>query len=256
MIIDCIYHHNYLVYLLYCKIIIFYGVNVGKASKLNLVLILVTIISLGIAVGVLIKDRKSENNAIDKEMTVTSEAKSELTNESVGESKAYDTPMSYAEPVTEYQMTAQSNPFNSSLDSPETGEYVKSILLEYFSNKASQARSGTVYDPFHGKLRNLPSTIDYSQYGYGKAHLPPEVEKIIDNSRNFPYETIEPIINNFQFVNCEKGVSNSSKIGYKCRFILPSLDGTGLDTQLNRVPSNFEVYIVQEKIGYTVGYFE
>ena len=96
----------------------FYGVNVGNTSKLNLILILVTILSLGIAVGVLIKDKKSENNTIDKEMTVASEVK----DEPVEESKAYDTPMGYAEPIAEYQITAQSNPFNNSLDSPETRE--------------------------------------------------------------------------------------------------------------------------------------
>ena len=224
----------------------------GNTSKLNLILILVTILSLGIAVGVLIKDKKSENNTIDKEMTVASEVK----DEPVEESKAYDTPMGYAEPIAEYQMTAQSNPFNNSLDSPETGEYVKSILLEYFAYEANQSRLGTIYKPFEDKIHNLPSTIDYSQYGYGKATPPPEVQKILENSTQFPYDVIELITNNLQLVNCEKTVSYNSKIQYTCSLILNTLDGTGLDSEINRVPTNFEVKLIQVEVGYSVESFK
>lgn len=228
----------------------------GNTSKLNLILILVTILSLGVAIGVLIKYKKSENNVVDKEMTVASEVKSEVKDEPVEESKAYDTPMGYVEPVAEYQMTAQSNPFNNSLDSPETGEYVKSILLEYFAYKANQSRLGTVYKPFNNKIQNLPSTIDYSQYGYGKATPPPEVQKILENSTQFPYQVIELIINNLQLVSCEKTVSYNSKIQYTCSLILHTLDGTGLDSEINRVPTNFEVKLIQEEVGYSVQSFK
>lgn len=231
----------------------------GKAS--NLILILVTILSLGIAIGVLIKNRKSENNTIDKEMTVASETKSEIINESIEESTAYDTPIDSVEPIAEYEMTAQSNPFNNSLQSQETGEYVKSILLEYFSYQASRSESGTVYKPFENKIKNLPSNIDYSKYGYTKygyneANQSPELREILRNSAYFSYDLIQSIVNNFQLVTCEKGVSYSAKIKYKCSFILNTLDGTGLDSEINKVPRSFEISLIQEKVGYSISAFD
>lgn len=227
----------------------------GKTSKLNLVLILITILSLGITVGILIKYRTSKNNDITKEMTVASEAEPELTNESVEESESYDTPMAEVEPLPESEMASLSNPFDS-LDSPETGEFVKSLLKEHFAYQVSQSHFGTVPKPFNDKLRNLPSSIDYSQYGYGKAPPPPEVQKILKNFIHFPYDVIESVISNFQLVNCEKGVSYNSKIMYTCNFILPTLDGTGLTTQGHRIPNDFKVEIIQYENGYRIESFE
>ncbi|MBJ9901175.1 hypothetical protein [Acinetobacter bereziniae] len=221
----------------------------GKISKLNLILLVISIISIGTTVFVLLQNREPKNENITKEVTVASETESR-------DSGITDTPMAMLESINESEIDLSSNPFEQSLDSPETGEFVKSILREYFFYETSRSRLGTIYKPFKDKIRNLPSTIDYSQFGYGKAPPSAEVQKILDNSAHFSYELIESIIINFQFVNCSKGVSYNSKIMYTCNFILPTLDGTGLDAEINRIPTNFEVKLIEESVGFSVGSFK
>ncbi len=235
----------------------------GRIS--NIILIVITVLSLGIALGVLIKYRNVENKDIAKEVTVASEAAPEL----IDESESYQASMAGPgfESTDESELTYSNDPFEESLDSVETAEHVKSILKGYFSYQIRRSGHETIFKPFDDKIRNIPSSINYSQYtGYARDALPPEVQKILANSGDFPYELIENIINNFQLVNCQKGVSYSSKIMYTCSFILPTLDGTGLYTQVSRIPvngipvnimpSSFEVKIIKEEAGYTVESFD
>lgn len=224
----------------------------GKTSKLNLILILITILSLGIALGVLIKYRTSENNDITREMTVASEA--EPTNEPVDESESYNTTMGEVEPLPESEMASLSNPFENSLDSPETGEFVKSLLKQYFAYQISQSQFQKFHKPFGDRLLNIPSNINWNQFRYyDPSPSSVEARKIWDSKTNFPYEVIESVINNFQLANCTKEVV-MSKIGYRCSLILPTLEGTGLAEPnfTNHVPTDFKVTIIQEENGYGV----
>jgi hypothetical protein len=220
---------------------------VEKTSKLNLILVLITILSIGIALGVLIKYRKSENTDITKEITVTSE------NEPVDESESYDAPpMGEVEPLPESEMASLSNPFDKSLDSPETGEFVKSILRESFAYQVNQSSFGKISKPFNDKIRNFPVGVNDEI----NEKTIEEVLKLRKDSVWFNYEQIESIINNFQLVNCQKGVAYNSKIMYTCSFILSTLEGTGVDTESNRLPNNFLVKLIQQEVGYTVESFK
>lgn len=217
-----------------------------KLSKLNLILIIISIISIGITIIVLLENRKKESENTTMEIP-----------EPITESENTNTVMAaMPEPIIESEEDLSVNPFDKSLSSPETGEFVKSLINEYFYNETNQSRNGTIYQPFKKKIRNIPSSIDYNNIGYGMPPPSEEVQKIINNDSHFHYEAIEPVIDNLQLVNCEKVITRSSKVGYLCGFILPSLDGTGLNQQINRVPTNFEVLIVKEELGYSMGYFE
>lgn len=227
----------------------------GKLSKINIILIIVTVLSIGITIGILIKynqvqNLKSENEAIEETDSYENSPMGNV--EPIEESTSYEnTPMGAVEPIKEFDPSI--SPFDESIDLATTGEFVKSLLQENFLYKINQSNSGTIYKPFGDKIRNFPSAIDYSQIGSGKA-LPPEVQEVLDNSARFDYELIHNVINNFQLVKCEKGISRTSRIMYECSFILPNLDGTGLEDQVvNRGPNNFTVNIMELPIGYEVG---
>lgn len=206
-----------------------------KLSKLNLILIIITILSIGIAIGVVTKDRKVES--LPESTEIKTIPKPEILSDSTANSNSFSS-------------SSSNDVFDKSLDSPETSDFVKELIKEYFKNELSKSPNGKLLKPFGMKILNLPANVDYGTFAYNQPPQSEEIQRIRENMRSFDYETVASVVNNFQLVFCEKGISNSSKILYTCGFILPTMEGTGLNPRDNRVPQNFRVTVIKEEYGY------
>lgn len=221
----------------------------GKISKLNLILIVISIISIGIAIFALLENKKLKSGSVDEEVMVASEIESDKEIEDTETSLPMAMPEEY---VDESQIDFENS------NSIETVNFVKKLIREYFQSELlkSSNSNGKLFKPFGMKVLNLPDNVDYGTFEYNQAPQSEEIQEIRKNIRYFDYETVSNVVGNFQLVDCDKGVSRLSQIIYTCDFILPSVEGTGLSTVENRVAQNFRVTIVQESYGYRVGYIE
>jgi len=199
--------------------------------------------AVAIAVYALLKMNQKES--------VISQETSEVTmqSENMNEPQAIEEPQPINEPVQD----SSEDPFQHGLDSPETGEFIKNLIKDYFYIEAMNKSNKKVREPFGSKLINVPNTmIDYHTAVYNPEARTEEFYEVQKNILYFDHNTISSIIDNFQLVNCEKGVTRSSKIAYDCAFILSDLVNTGLNEVENRGPWNFRVLVVQQDSGYEV----
>lgn len=193
-----------------------------QLSKLNLILIIITTICVVVTIFTVIESRKIEPEI---KSSIEAVAESNTEPEPTSESEA----MAAANAAAEFINGSSTNIFDKSLDSPETGEFVKSLIKEDFYNKTVEARDGKLHRPFDTKI-------------------------ILQDTERFDYETIVKVIDNLQLVTCSKYVTRLSKVGYNCGFILPSVVDTLLNAQANQGARNFEALVVLEENGYSISF--
>lgn len=105
----------------------------------------------------------------------------------------------------------------------------KGLLKQYFRGVSMQNEDKLIYQPFGNFLFNVDENFDPSNVSFSSQQ---EADMARKNATWWSYNTTSKVINKLEFLGCGEKTSVDSEVGYRCKFILNNLSGTGLNEKM------------------------
>lgn len=214
------------------------------SRSFNPLLLLLTILSVGTTIFVLIDNKNIEVKSEDVHKSIPS---SEV------EKSDKDLGLEQIEEKSDVGISQDdsANPFDEGLESPKAEKFIKGLLQDAFvsmSNSSPQS-DHVLYMPFEDKILNIAEGVSLNSI---EASPVEERKIILERSRHFTLDEALKVTDNFELFQCKKSLTSESDPLYKCRFVLRTLDGTGLisEQRVNRLPLNFDFSFVFKNGAY------